>query len=155
MPLFRDPLVAEVLRQLGERAADPTGVAVPDPLRDVDAHARDRIRVKRAVGGNLARSEPAHEVHVWARTPGNYYHGDAGTLTASQSTFSFQHGVPHLENVGDSDWPFPSVIPLGDLAENESWIGATWKVPGRPDGRFLIHNRVDGTRFVRRDDDAQ
>jgi hypothetical protein len=84
-------------------------------------------------------------------------HGDAGTLTASQATFSFQlpGGVPVLQNIGESDWPFHSIIDLGNLADNESWIGATWKVPGGAPGRFLIHNRVDGTRVVRRDDEAQ
>lgn len=102
-------------------------------------------------------SEPAHELQVWARTPGGYYGGSAGTLTASQPTFTFQlpAGVPALGNIDDVDWPFPSVVPLGDLADNESWIGATWSVPGGPNGRFLTHRRVDGTRVVRRDDDAQ
>ncbi len=54
-------------------------------------------------------SDPAHDIQVWARTPGGYFHGTVGTLIPSMTTFSFPlpGGVPPLGNIVDDQWPFP------------------------------------------------
>jgi hypothetical protein len=91
----------------------------------------------------VAGREPAYDIEVWGRGWASFSGGKIAAILAPPGRYSFtistDEALGPLSAEALARWPFPDVQQLPDLAENESWVGVTWKTHDGYWGHQLNH----------------
>ena len=91
----------------------------------------------------VAGREAAYDIEVWGRSWAGYSGGKIPAVLTPQGQYGFtissDEALGPLDEEAMARWPFPDVLELPPLAENESWVGVTWRTHDDYRGRQLNH----------------
>lgn len=92
----------------------------------------------------MSGREPAYDIEVWGRSWAGYSGGKIAGIMSPQGRYGVvvtaeENPCGPLSDEDRARWPFPETEWQHLLAENESWVGVTWRTHDGYRGRQLYH----------------